>query len=50
MIRSHSSLSSASSAAIASFETKSGHVFVPFTSMIVVSLLLTLVLNLFFRR
>ena len=30
--------------------TKNGYVFVPFASMIVVSLLLTLVLNLFFRR
>lgn len=31
-------------------ETKSGAVFVPFTSMILVSLLLTFVLNVLFRR
>lgn len=31
-------------------ETKSGVVFVPLTSMILVSIILTLVANLFFRR
>jgi len=31
-------------------ETRSGEVFIPLTSMIVVSLLLTLIVNLFFRR
>lgn len=31
-------------------ETRSGQVFIPLTSMIVVSLLLTLIVNLFFRR
>ncbi len=31
-------------------ETKTGVVFIPVTSMVVVSLALTLVLNLFFRR